>query len=211
LQLPLWSKLARLGQIFSVFFRIGPTTFGGGYAMMNVMEREVVHKRKWMDESDISNLLSIAGTAPGGVGVNAAAFIGYRMGRMAGAVAAVLGITLPCLLILLALDLLYVHIQHFPKVIAALRGIHGAVIGLIAAAAYQMAKSSLMDKTTVILAAGSLGLLLLTGWNPIFLIMAGLVLGLTGVQIKKWLGLTILTEKEPPSDTKETGNIEYYI
>ncbi|MFD1174958.1 chromate transporter [Paenibacillus puldeungensis] len=205
------NKMILLWNLFWVFFKIGPSTFGGGYAMMAVIEREVVEKRRWMDEHEVSDLLSISGSAPGGVGVNASAFIGYRLGKIPGAIIAVLGITLPTFLLLFGLSLAYTHLQSEPKIQAALKGIHGAVIGLIAVAAYKMGKSALFDRSTVAVAVGSLAVLLLTGWNPIFLILIGLVLGIIIVRVKKWLGLKIVTEKEQPADNSNAGIIEYYI
>ncbi|WP_138494255.1 chromate transporter [Paenibacillus pinistramenti] len=204
-------KLLLLGELFWVFFKIGPSTFGGGYAMMAVIEQEVAGKRKWMDESEMSDLLSIAGSAPGGVGVNASAFIGYRLGKIPGAAAAVLGITLPTFLIVYVLSFFYSYLQEVPKVQAAMKGINGAVLGFIGAAAYRMAKSALVDWSTLAAAAGSLAVLLLTGWNPIFMILAGLGLGIIIVRAKKWLGLKVVTEKTSSSGQAETGVIEYYI
>lgn len=205
------SKLILLWHLFWVFFKIGPSTFGGGYAMMAIIEREVVEKRHWMDEHEVSDLLSISGSAPGGVGVNASAFIGYRLGKIPGAVIAVLGITLPTFLLIFGLSLAYTHLQNEPKIQAALKGIHGAVIGLIAVAAYKMGKNALFDRSTVALAVGSLAVLLLTGWNPIFMILIGLVLGLAIIRVKKWAGLKVTTEKKQPEDNSGTGIIEYYI
>ncbi|ANS77040.1 chromate transporter [Paenibacillus yonginensis] len=208
------ARLSLLWGLFWVFFKIGPSTFGGGYAMMTVIEHEIAGKRKWMEEHEVHDMMSIAGSAPGGVGVNASAFIGYRLAKIPGAVAAVLGITLPTFLILYALSFFYTQLQHVPKVQAAFKGINGAVIGLIAVAAYKMGKNALFDRTTLVIGAASLGLLLLTGWNPIFLIMAGLVLGIAVVRVKKWFGLQVVTEKEHQEGQNSTGNtgvIEYYI
>ncbi len=75
----------QLWNIFWAFFKIGPTTFGGGYAMIPVLEREVVQKRQWVNGNEMSDVLSIAGSAPGGIGVNASAFIGYRLAGVPGA------------------------------------------------------------------------------------------------------------------------------
>ncbi len=197
--------------LFWVFFKIGPATFGGGYAMIPMIEREVVQRRGWIEQDEMNDLLSVAGSAPGGVGVNASAFVGYRMGGVAGAIAATLGITLPTFLIVFALSLFYSLFHDQPKVQSAFQGIKGAVIGLIAVAAYRMGKSSLFDRTTILVAAAALTILLLTGLNPIFLILSGLVIGLVIVRVKKALGLRIRTEKERGSGNNSTPYIEYYI
>ncbi|OZB91191.1 chromate transporter [Paenibacillus sp. XY044] len=202
------SKTYLLLQLFWIFFKIGPATFGGGYAMMPMIEKEFVDKRKWMDRQEMSDLMSLAGSAPGGVGVNASAFLGYRMGKIPGALAATLGITLPTFIIVFLLSVFYSMFREEPKVQAAFKGIHGAVIGLIAVAAFKMGKNALFDRTTVITAACSLALLLLTGLNPMVLIAVGLVLGITVIRLKKRLGLPVHTERVREENEPV---IEYYI
>lgn len=198
-----------LWHLFWIFFKIGPATFGGGYAMIPILEREVVQKRKWIDAQEMSDLLSIAGSAPGGVGVNASTFLGYRMGKIPGAIAAVLGITLPTFFIVFALSAFYSFFQDQPKVQAAFQGIHGAVIGLIAVAAYRMGKNALFDRSTIVVAIGALITLLITGLNPIFMILFGLGIGILIIQAKKKLGMTTRTEKATHDHIPPT--IEYYI
>ncbi|WP_046216222.1 chromate transporter [Paenibacillus wulumuqiensis] len=198
-------------ELFLVFFKIGPATFGGGYAMIPMIEREIVHKRRWINEQELDDLLSLAGSAPGGVGVNASTFIGYRMGRVPGAIAALLGITFPTFLIVFAISLFYSRFGDVHKVQAAFLGIKGAVIGLIAVAAYRMGKNALFDRTTIIVAAGALILLLLTGLNPVILILCGLLLGILIIRVKKHFGLNARTEKERPADQDRQAQIEYYI
>lgn len=176
--------------------------------MIPMIEKEFVDKRKWIDRQEMSDLMSLAGSAPGGVGVNASAFLGYRMGKIPGAVAATLGITLPTFIIVFLLSMFYSIFQNESKVQAAFKGIHGAVIGLIAVAAYKMGKNALFDRTTVIVAVCSLAVLLLTGLNPTIMIVLGLVLGVAVIRLKKRLGLLAQTEKAPKENQPI---IEYYI
>lgn len=204
-------RLALSAELFWVFCKIGPATFGGGYAMIPMIEREVVQHRGWIKQQEMNDLLSISGSAPGGVGVNASAFVGYRMAGVTGAIAAMIGITLPTFLIVFILGLFYSMFEDQPKVQAAFQGIKGAVIGLIAVAAYRMGKNSLFDWTTSLLGAAALIILLLTGLNPIFLILAGLLIGLIIIRIKKILGLQIRTEKKRKDTQKSQAYIEYYI
>lgn len=179
------NSISRYLQLFWLFFKIGPSTFGGGYAMIPVLEREMVEKRGWISRQEMNDLMSLAGSAPGGVGVNASAFIGYRIGKVPGAVAATVGITLPTFLIVFILSSIYSVFQHEPKVQAAMKGIHGAIIGLIAVAAYNMAKNALFDRTTITIAAVSLIVLMVTSINPTFMILIGLVLGMIIISVKK--------------------------
>ena len=197
-------------QLFSSFFRIGPATFGGGYAMIPLIEHETVNKRGWLNEHDVGNLLSIAGTAPGGVGVNAAAFIGYRVAGITGAITAIIGITLPTFIIVLGLSFLYLTLDGNPKVEAAMKGIKAAVIALILTAAYRMARNALFDISTIVITLSTLAVLLFTGVNPMYVILAGLFVGIGFVMLKKLFGMQIHTEKERPNK-RDLADLEYYI
>ncbi|TYP79059.1 chromate transporter [Paenibacillus methanolicus] len=206
------TKKARLFDLFWTFCRIGPSAFGGGYAMIPIIEREAVAKRQWIPESELGELLTVAGTAPGGVGVNAAAFIGYRTAGVPGAIAAVAGITLPTFLIVFLLGIGYSTFEQNAKVAAALQGIHGAVIALIAAAAYKMAKTALFDKATAGVAAIALLLLLWTPVHPAALMAMGVAAGLGIVRAKERLGMRVQTERaESGGGGGETYYPEYYI
>ncbi|WP_338553930.1 chromate transporter [Paenibacillus sp. KS-LC4] len=202
-------KLGMLLQLFWIFFRIGPTTFGGGYAMMPMIERETVQRRQWMDEKEWTQLISLAGSAPGGVGVNAAAMVGYRQAGAAGAIIAIVGITLPTLLLVLLLGLFMRVVGDHPKLVAALKGIHGAVIALMVMAAYRMARAALFDMTTIFVAIVTLAVLLFTAINPIFVVLAGLLGGIVFTKGKELLGMKVLTEKA--SVRRTSSEIEYYI
>lgn len=205
-------KTALLLQLFWTFCRIGPSAFGGGYAMIPIIEREAVMKRGWIPESELGDLFTIAGSAPGGVGVNAAAFIGYRTAGVLGAIAAVAGITLPTFAIVFLLGIGYSTFEHNAKVAAALQGIHGAVIALIAAAAYKMAKTSLFDKATVGVAAIALLLLLWMRLHPAILMLMGIAAGVVIVRMKERMGMRAATEKTTPSGMSgEPIYPEYYI
>lgn len=198
--------------LFWSFLKIGPATFGGGYAMIPLIEREAVARRQWVEQEEMDDMLSLAGSAPGGVGVNAAAIIGYRLAGVGGAAAAVAGISLPAFAIVFLLSLLYAAFQDYHKVQAALQGIQGAVIALIILAALRMAKSALFDVSTIVIAAATVGLLIFTTINPATIIIAGLFVGIILIQLKKWAGLEIHTEKEKkPSAQDEIKYPEYYI
>lgn len=202
-------KFTLLAQLFWTFFCIGPSTFGGGYAMLPIIEREVVNKKKWMQEDEIGELISLAGSAPGGVGVNAAAIIGHRQAGVAGAVSAVIGVTCPTFLIVLLISMFAMVFRNQPKVEAALKGMNGAIIALIVMAAYRMAKYSIFDGTTAIAALATVCVLLFAGIHPLYLIALGLLCGMAVIRIKKRLGLRASTEKKPaPGSPSE---LEYYI
>ncbi|WP_239615068.1 chromate transporter [Cohnella mopanensis] len=205
------AKLTILAQIFWVFFRIGPSSFGGGYAMIPVIEREVVQKRGWLGQEDISDLVSVAGTAPGGVGVNSAVFIGYRKAGVAGACMAVLGITLPTFAIVFLLSVFYLYFENNPKIAAALKGIHGAIIALILLAAFKMVKTSIFDVATTVIVIAALGMLIFTSIHPIYVIASGVIAGILIVGAKERMGLNVRMEKETTPSSEQLLFPEYYI
>ncbi|AFC31787.1 Chromate transporter [Paenibacillus mucilaginosus 3016] len=201
-----------LVKMFWSFVRISPMTFGGGYAMIPLLEREFVEKRQWITREEMSSGLAVAGSAPGGIGVNAAAFIGYRMKGVPGAAAAILGITLPTFLIVLVLGLAFAQVQHHPKAAAALAGIQAGVAALILVSAYNMGRSSLVDRGTMITAAAALVLLLL-GVHPIGLIAAGLLLGHAAVlfRVKREGGRLLRQEPAAAAAAPSYKYADYYI
>lgn len=205
------SRLRQVPAIFVAFLKIGPSTFGGGYAMLATIEREIVERRGWMRREEMSDMVSVAGSAPGGVAVNSAAFVGYRLGGVAGAAAAVLGITLPTLAIVLALSLLYAFFRENPKVEAALKGVHAAVTALILLAAWKMAKTSLFDAVTFGIAAAALALLLLTNLHSLWLIAGGPAVGLAATLYRRHAGAQARTEPKRSVEEPEAMLPEYYI
>ncbi|WP_037290122.1 chromate transporter [Saccharibacillus sacchari] len=205
------AELRMLPQIFIAFLKIGPSTFGGGYAMMATIEKEVVERKGWMKTEEMGDMVSVAGSAPGGVAVNSAAFIGYRLGGVVGAIAAVSGITLPTLAIILLLGLTYSFFEDYVKVQAALKGIHAAVVALILVAAWKMARASLFDTLTYMLAAAALAVLLLTNLSSVWLILGGPVIGMAVMGIRRSRKLDVQTEPMSERSNKEAMLPEYYI
>lgn len=207
------SEWRMLAEIFWSFFKVAPITFGGGYAMIPAIEREVVGKRKWIREEEMADALSIAGSAPGGVGVNAATFIGYRAAGVKGAVAAVIGITLPTFLIVIGLSMVYLFLESNSKAMAALDGMKSAVAAMIVYAAYRIGRSAVFDKTTLATAIGTVVILLVVPINPVVVMGIGALLGIGFIQLKSKLGLAVRFEKNGESvqaDRKNAALKSYY-
>src|SRR4051812_20212818 len=95
-----------LFQLFWTFFKIAPVTFGGGFAMIPLIEKEVVEKRKWLKSEDVTDVFALSQSVPGAVAINSATFIGQRIGGIKGAIAAMIGVSLPTFLIVLTLGIL---------------------------------------------------------------------------------------------------------
>ena len=125
--------MKRLLTLFLSFLKIGAFTFGGGYAMIPIIQREVIDRRKWIAGSDFLDLLTVAQSAPGPISLNTAVFVGYKIGGYAGAAAAVLGVVLPSFVIILLIAMFFSGIRNNPFVDAAFRGMRPAVVALIIA------------------------------------------------------------------------------
>ena len=126
-------------QLFLTFFKIGAFSFGGGYAMIPLIRREVVEK-KWIGEQDMMDIIAVSESTPGPFAVNAATFVGYQLGGVFGSVTATLGVTLPSFLIILAISFVLKQFEEFPTVQYAFTGIRAGVFVLILSACYSMFK-----------------------------------------------------------------------
>lgn len=207
------NNFRQLLRIFWTFLRISPLTFGGGYAMLPAIQREVVVTNKWMTDDEMSELLAISGAAPGGIGVNVSALVGYHLAGIRGAVAAVVGITLPSFIIVILLSIIYTFLQSYPKMQAIMEGIHAAIVGLIAAAAYKMAKSSIIDKMTLTAAVGTVLLLLFLPISPILMVIFGLLVGIVVVFLKQHWGMKSPIKKQEDAMAVDKSNrpADYFI
>mgnify|MGYP001725449366 CR=1 FL=1 len=124
-----------LATIFVSFLKIGMFTFGGGYAMLPLIERELITKRKWIEQKEFLDLLTLAQSVPGPIAVNTAVFVGYKVRGLRGAAAALLGTVTPSFVIILVIAIFFAGIRQNPVVDAAFKGMRPAVVALIASAA----------------------------------------------------------------------------
>jgi chromate transporter len=170
-----WGKLF---QIFWIFFKISPVSFGGGFAMIPLIEKEIVEKRKWVTKEDMTEILALSQTVPGAVAVNSATFIGHRITGIKGAVAAMAGVSLPTFLIVLVLGISYFYIQDNLKLEAAFVSIRVTIVALILYAAIKIAGTAIVDKTTFFIVIAGVPVLFLI--HPIIAILLS---GLTGIVV----------------------------
>ncbi|MBS4199850.1 chromate transporter [Bacillus sp. FJAT-49732] len=187
-------------QIFLTFLKIGPITFGGGYAMIPMIEREVVIKRKWLQNREVADIFAIAGSAPGAIAINSAVFIGYRIAKIKGAFAALFGVLLPTFLIVILLSITFIYVKGNPIIEAAFQGIRPAVVALIAFAGYKIGRTALYDKTTIVTSILTIAALFYLNIHPVLIILIGIVTGIVLVKVKNSLGIATKLEKE--SDIK---------
>ena len=134
------SKLRLLWQIFITFFKIGAFTFGGGYAMVPLIQREASEKNGWVTDEDILDIVAIAESTPGPIAINSATFVGYRACGVPGSVCATLGVVLPSFIIILAISGILRQFQENVYVQYAFRGIRAGVLALIVKAMWGMYK-----------------------------------------------------------------------
>ncbi|PGY13029.1 chromate transporter [Bacillus sp. AFS031507] len=198
-----WKKLL---QIFWTFFKIGPVTFGGGFAMIPLIEKEVVDKKKWLKSEDVTDIFALAQSVPGAVAINSATFIGKRIGGIRGAIAALLGVSLPTFLIVLTLGILYSLFQSNPKVAAAFLSIRASIVALIVYAAIKTGKTAIVDKSTFGLFA--VGIPILFFIHPIFAILAGALAGIILINLKEKLGYKVQFDKQKETDVYD---IDYFM
>ena len=159
-------------QFFSTFFRIGLFTLGGGYAMIPLIEEEVVNNRKWIDREAFLDLLAVAQTIPGVFAVNMSINIGYRLRKTRGAVTCALGCVLPSFLIILAIALFFHSFRDNKTMEAIFKGIRPAVVALIAAPCIKLARSARITLSNVWLPVGAALLIWLLGVSPVYIILA---------------------------------------
>ena len=163
--------MQRLRTIFASFFKIGLFTFGGGYAMLPLIEQELIAKRGWIEHKEFLDLLTLAQSVPGPIAINTSVFVGYKMRGLKGAVAALLGSVLPSFVIILAID-----IRHNPVVDAAFKGMRPAVVALIVVPVISLAREMHWAMFAVI-AASALAVWYL-GWSPIYILIAAAAIGI---------------------------------
>lgn len=197
-----------LGQIFWAFFKIGPVTFGGGYAVIPVIEKEMVERRKWIGEQEAADVLAVTQSIPGAIAINSATFVGFKLARVPGAVAAMFGILLPTFLIVLGMSSVFLQVQDNPKIEAAFTAIKATIVALITFAGIKIWKSAVLDKTTLYAVLVTTACMVLTDFNPVLIILCGALIGILLVRIKEKLGIKVCLAKE---EDQHYAYIDYYF
>lgn len=177
-------KLRLLLQIFMTFMKIGIFTFGGGYAMIPLIQRETVVKRKWVEDDDILNIVAIAESTPGPIAINTSTFVGYRVGGFMGAVAGTVGMILPSFVIILAIAFVLRSFQDIQLVKYAFNGIRAGVLALIIRALWLMYKNVKKCAVSYIVMAAAFVLSAFVHVNVIIVIAGCAVFGLATSYIK---------------------------
>ena len=166
------SERKKFLSLFLVFLKIGTFTFGGGYAMVYLIQKEIVEKRKWISEEDISNIITISETTPGPIAINIATYVGYKMAGIFGAFCATLGTIFSPFCIVLILSTIFQNFQNNEIFQNALFGIRAVVIALLIKLLIDMFKKSAKSIYFYITIIISLILVLLLKVNTIIIIVS---------------------------------------
>lgn len=163
--------MRELIEILKSFLKIGAFTFGGGYAMIPIIQYEVVNRRKWLSEQEFVELLTIAQAAPGPISLNTAVFVGYKCKGYKGALAAILGVVIPSFVIILLVAMFFHTMRDNRWVDAAFRGMRPAVVALIVAPIVGLAKG--LHWVLIAVAAATALTVWYFGFSPVWLLIAG--------------------------------------
>jgi chromate transporter len=174
--------MRELVSLFTVFARIGAVMFGGGYAMLPILQREIVEKRQWATESELADYYAVGQCTPGVIAVNTATFIGAKRKGVAGGIVATLGIVFPSIVIITIIAACLSNFASLPAVQNAFAGIRVCVCVLIFNAVRRLIHGSLVDVPTVCIFALTLLIGTLTDLSPVILV---LLAGTAGVVIQK--------------------------
>ena len=180
------SYFSRLLILFLTFMKIGALTFGGGYAMIPIIEEEVSRKRKWISQIEILDILAIAESTPGPIAVNAATYVGYKVGGILGSIVATLGLAIPSFVIIFVISFFYKDFMKWPILQAAFKGLKVGVIVLLFFALIKLKKGVKTNLIGIILFVIALSAMLVfsfidTGFKylSLCLILLGIIVGIT--------------------------------
>lgn len=164
-------------EMFFTFMRIGLFTIGGGYAMIPLIEEQVVRRKQWLTAEELIDLIAVAQSCPGIFAVNISIFVGYRRQGIRGAFLCALGAVLPSFFIILAIALVFHQFRDNWVVERIFRGIRPAVVALIAAPVFRMARSARIDRYNAWIPIASAIAIWLLGVSPIYVILLAAIGG----------------------------------
>lgn len=175
-------KLKQLGRLFITFAVVGVTTFGGGYAMLPVLQREVVEKRRWATDEEVMDWYAIGQCTPGVIAVNTATFVGQKLAGVLGGIFATLGVVFPSLVIITIIAAFIQNFAHLPAVQSAFAGIRVCVCVLILNAVVKLWKKSVVDWKTLLIFIAVFACSVFLDVSPVVYVIAA---ALAGIVVKE--------------------------
>lgn len=170
-------NIRKLGELYISFFKIGGLTFGGGLAMLPMLQREIVTDRNWCTEEEILDMYAIGQCTPGIIAVNTATYVGYKQAGFWGGLFATLGIISPSIIIICLIATVLKNVLHYPAVVHALSGIRIVVCALMLNTVVTMAKKGIVDKLGAFLFAGGFILACFTPVPTALIIVFAAIIG----------------------------------
>ena len=167
----------KLWELYGAFFRVGAITFGGGYAMLPIMQREIVERKKWATEEELADYYAIGQCTPGAIAVNVATFIGRKYAGIVGGVVATLGVVSPSVVIICVIAALIHNFAEIGWVQDAMGGIRVCVCVFIFNAVVRLIKSAVTDKVTLGLYLVLFGAAVFFDFSPIYSVVLAGILG----------------------------------
>ena len=170
--------------LFFTFCRIGGLTFGGGYAMLPIIQKEIVEEKKWATEEEVLDYYAVGQCTPGIIAVNTATFIGYKVQGIIGAIVATLGVVFPSLIIITIIAALLKNFASYAIIQHAFSGIRVVVIALIISAILKLAKTSIKNYITLIIAILAFISVAFVNLSPIYIVVVAACVGLISKLIR---------------------------
>lgn len=164
--------------MFLTFFKIGSFTFGGGYAMIPLIEREVVNKKNWISKEEFVDIIVISQSFPGALAINTCTFIGYKLGGLLGAILGLLGVVLPSFIIILIIATIFMKFRNMYIVQLIFKGINAAVPLLILVGVNSLSKVLTKTATNIAIVIVTIILSVFLDINPIYIIILSAIYGL---------------------------------
>lgn len=165
-------------ELFVTFFKIGAFTFGGGYAMLPLIQKELVEDKKWATEEEVLDYYAIGQSTPGIIAVNTATFLGYKQKKIPGAIVATLGIVMPSLIIISLLASFFSLFLEYEVFQKAFKGVNVVVAVLLISSVIKMGKKSIISKSGIIIFIAAFLAVVLLHVSTIWIILTSILLGL---------------------------------
>ena len=167
-----------LFKMFLAFLKIGAFTFGGGYAMIPLIEEEVVNKNKWINKDEFMDILDVSQSFPGALAINCSTFIGYKLGGAIGGLVAILGVTIPSLTIIILIASIFMQFRENYYVNLAFKGITAAVPMLVLVGVVSLAKGVKGNLENILIGLVALVALVVFDIHPLLVIVSAAIYGI---------------------------------
>lgn len=172
--------------LFLTFARVGVCTFGGGYAMLPILQREVVENKGWVTDEELTDYYAIGQCTPGVIAVNTATFTGHKISGISGGIIATLGVVFPSVVIITVIAACLQNFADLPVVQHAFAGVRACVVALILNTVIKLVRTTVIDPFTAVIFAVVLALSAFLGLSPVILVLCAGALGLSWKAMRGW-------------------------